>query len=97
MVKLYNATRAVGAVAAVVNVPPAAVPDVAPKIQVGATTYPKPALVTVKLVICPLLPIFGVAAGQQPAGNAKVAVVPAPGADMVNVGGTEYTAVVAVR
>ena len=39
----------------------------------------------VKLVICPLLPMLAVAAGQHPAGNAKVAFP----VEKDNVGGTE--------
>ena len=49
-VKLYNAIRAVGAVATVVKVPPAGVAVVIPTPTIGAAAYPKPALVMVKLV-----------------------------------------------
>jgi hypothetical protein len=84
-VKLYKAKRAVGAVATVVKVPPAAVAVVVPTPTVGAAAYPKPAFVMVKLVICPLLPILAVAAGQHPAGKAKVAFP----VEKDKVGGTE--------
>jgi hypothetical protein len=39
-VKLYKPNLAVGAVATVVNVPPAVVAEVVPTPQVGAATYP---------------------------------------------------------
>ena len=51
-------------------------------------------MVTVKLVICLLAPIVAVAVGQDPVGNSKVAVTPGLAVN-VNVGGTEYVAVVA--
>ena len=71
--------------ATVVKVPPAAVPEVNPTPTVGAATYPYPGFVMLNEVICRLAPITAVAVGQQPAGNAKVAVP----AEKLSVGGTE--------
>ena len=86
--KLYNPTRAVRPLAAVVvKVPPSAVPEVVPTPTVGAATYPKPALVIVKLTNCPLAPMLAVAAGKQLSGKAKVALPV-----MVSVGNVEYKA-----